>query len=146
MFLLDTNVLSALMAARPEPPVVAWVSAQPARLLYTAAVCEAGILAGLAVMPAGRRRAAIEEAARAMFDEDLGGRVLTFDQAAALDHADIFAAHRRLGRPTATVDLMIAATARSCGAAVVTRNVADFEDAGVTVVDPWTDRPASTRE
>jgi predicted nucleic acid-binding protein len=137
MFLLDTNVLSAMMAADPVPEVATWVSAQPADLLFTATVCQAEILSGLAIMPEGRRRAALEEAARAMFQEDFEGRVLPFDMAAAVAYADIFAARRRVGKATATVDLMIASVARSQGASVVTRNVADFDECGVAIVNPW---------
>jgi predicted nucleic acid-binding protein len=137
MFLLDTNVLSALMRATPAPEVSAFVSRQPAERLFTAAVCQAEILAGLAVMPEGRRRLALEAAARAMFQEDFDGRVLPFDRGAAIAYAEIFAGRRRLGRPSAMADLMIASVARSQGFSVVTRNVADFSDCGVAVVDPW---------
>jgi hypothetical protein len=139
MFVLDTNVLSAMMSARPAPAVAAWVSGQPADILFTATVCQAEILAGLAIMPEGRRRRDLEAAAGAMFAEDFAGRVLPFDIQAAVAYADIFAARRRAGRPTATVDLMIASVARSQRAGVVTRNVADFEECGVDIVNPWGD-------
>jgi hypothetical protein len=137
MFLLDTNVLSAMMHATPAPEVAAWVSAQPVEYLFTASVCQAEILAGLAVMPEGQRRRDLEAAARAMFLEDFEGRVLPFDMAAVVAYADVFATRTRAGRPVATMDLMIAAVARSQGASVVTRNVADFEACGLIVVDPW---------
>ena len=61
----------------------------------------------------------------------------TFDAAAAAAYADIFAARRRAGRPTAPLDLMIAAVARANGAGVVTRDIGGFEDCGVPLVDPW---------
>jgi predicted nucleic acid-binding protein len=137
MFLLDTNILSAMMSAAPAPEVAAWISGLPTELLFTATVCQAEILSGLAIMPEGRRRVDLETAARAMFAEDFEGRVLPFDTEAAAAYAEIFAARRRVGRPTATVDLMIAAVARSQGASVVTRNVADFEECGVGIVNPW---------
>ena len=137
MFLLDTNVLSTMMSAAPTKEVVAWVSGQPAEFLFTTTVCQAEILSGLAIMPEGRRRLDLEAAARAMFAEDFEGRVLPFDMEAAVAYADIFAARRRAGRPAATVDLMIAAIARSQGVTVVTRNVADFEACGVAIVNPW---------
>lgn len=137
MFLLDTNVLSALMRGTPAPEVAAFVSREPAERLFTAAVCQAEILAGLAVMPEGRRRLALEAAARAMFQEDFDGRVLPFDRGAAVAYAEIFAGRRRLGRPGPMADLIIASIARSQGFSVVTRNVADFSDCGVAVVDPW---------
>ncbi|MGH7154013.1 MAG: type II toxin-antitoxin system VapC family toxin [Acetobacteraceae bacterium] len=137
MFVLDTNVLSAMMSAEPVRQVAAWVSGQPVRLLFTAAVCQAEILSGLAIMPEGRRRLDLEAAARAMFLEDFEGRVLPFDMEAAVAYADIFAARRRAGRPASTLDLMIASVARTNGASVVTRNISDFEGCGVTVVNPW---------
>lgn len=140
MFLLDTNVLSALMTAQPPPEIAAWTSAQPFDLLFTAAVCQAEILAGIAILPKGRRRSELETAARAMFIEDFDGRVLPFDTTAAEGYADIFAIRRRTGRPVATIDVMIAAIARVHGASVVTRNVADFEACGVPIVDPWKER------
>jgi predicted nucleic acid-binding protein len=140
MFLLDTNVLSAMMRAGPVPEVAAWVSGQPAELLFTAAICQAEILAGLAIMPEGRRRADLEAAARAMFLEDFEGRVLPFDTAAAIAYAELFAARRRAGRPAATVDLMIASVARSNGASVVTRNVADFAACGIAIINPFQSR------
>jgi predicted nucleic acid-binding protein len=136
MFLLDTNVLSALMMMQPPPEIAAWVSAQPDDLIYTAAVCQAEILAGLAILPEGRRRAELATAAQAMFLEDFAGRVLPFDTLAAQDYADMYVARRRTGRPAAALDLMIGAIARVNGASVVTRNVADFESCGVPIINP----------
>jgi toxin FitB len=94
MFVLDTNILSAMMAANPAPEVAAFVSGQPAELLFTASICQAEIFSGIAIMPEGRRLA-LEAAARAMFLEDFERRVLPFDMEAAIAYADIFAAHRR---------------------------------------------------
>ncbi|HEX3346884.1 MAG TPA: type II toxin-antitoxin system VapC family toxin [Acetobacteraceae bacterium] len=137
MFVLDTNVLSAIMRADPPQRVAMWVSAQSADLLFTTAVSHAEILSGLAELPEGRRRSALEAAARAMFLEDFDGRVLPFDMSAAVAYADIFVMRRKIGRATPAIDLMIAAIARSRGARVVTRNVGDFDGCGVGIVDPW---------
>jgi len=137
MFILDTNVLSAIMSARPAPEVAAWIAGQPDAALFTTTISQAEILAGLAVMPEGRRRDALETAAQAIFADDFNGRVLPFDAAAAATYADIFAARRRVGRSTAPLDLMIAAVARANGAGVVTRDIGGFEDRGVPLIDPW---------
>ncbi len=137
MFVLDANVLSAMMMRHPAPEVAAWVAGQPIDVLFTTSICQAEVLAGIAVMREGRRRRELEAAAQAMFSEDFEHRVLPFDMSAAAAYAVIFAGRRRIGRPAGTVDLMIAAIARSNGASVVTRNVADFEGCGVRVVDPW---------
>ena len=137
MFLLDTNILSAMMSPHPTPEVAAWVAAQRIDTLFTASVCQAEILSGLAILPDGRRRQALEAAAHAMFAEDFAGRVLPFGTEAAIAYAHLFATRRQAGRPTATLDLMIAAIAHNHGAAIVTRDSGGFEGCGLTIVDPW---------
>jgi len=137
MFILDTNVLSAILSVKGAPKVAAWIEEQPEKLLFTTSVSKAEILSGLAVMPEGRRRTALEDAVRAMFLEDFDGRVLPFDTTAAAAYAEIFATRRRAGRPIAALDLMIASIARANSAAVVTRDISGFEGCGLTVIDPW---------
>ncbi len=137
MFILDTNVLSAILSVKEVPQVAAWIEGQPEELLFTTTVSQAEILSGLAIMPDGRRRTTLQEAVRAMFLEDFDGRLLSFDTAAAAAYADIFATRRRSGRPIATLDLMIASVARANGATVVTRDTSGFEGCGLTVIDPW---------
>jgi toxin FitB len=66
MYVLDTNILSAIMSARPSPELATWIAGQPEDALFTTTICQAEILAGLAVMPEGRRRVALETAARAI--------------------------------------------------------------------------------
>jgi toxin FitB len=137
MFVLDTNVLSAVMGSQPVPEVAAWVAGQPEELLYTTAVCQADVLAGIEILPEGRRRRSLEGMAKAIFANAFDGRVLSFDSAAGAAYAGIFAARKRAGRPTAPHDLMIAAIARANDANMVTRNVDDFEDCGLTLINPW---------
>ena len=72
-----------------------------------------------------------------MFAIDLAGRVLPFDQAAAQAYAEIAAARRQAARPITPFDAQIAAIARSRDAGVATRNGADFEGCGISVIDPW---------
>jgi toxin FitB len=141
MFVLDTNILSSMMAPTPAPEVAAFFSGQQLDLLFTASICQAEILSGIAILPEGRRRLGLETAARAMFLEDFAGRVLPFDENAAAAYADIYAARRRAGRHAATADLMIAAIAFCWKASIVTRNSADFELCHVTVINPWSKNP-----
>jgi toxin FitB len=137
MFVLATNILSAMMSTRVVPEVAEWIAGQPVGLLFTTSISQAEILSGIAIMPESRRRSDLEAAAGAMFLEDFEGRVLPFDMNAAVAYADIFAARRRAGRPTATIDLLIASVARSHHASVVTRDVSGFEGCGVKVINPW---------
>ncbi len=137
MFVLDTNVLSAVMGSQPVPNVAAWMSARPEERLFTTSVCKAEILAGVGIMPEGRRRRMVEAAAKAIFSSVFDGRVLPFDEKASELYAEIFATHKSAGRPAGTADLMIAAIARVHDAVMVTRDVADFEGCGLTLINPW---------
>jgi predicted nucleic acid-binding protein len=72
-----------------------------------------------------------------VFNEDFHERVLPFDERAAVAYAQLFAARRHMGRPIATADLIVAATAHVHDAAVVTRDAGGFEGCGLAVIDPW---------
>lgn len=138
MILLDTNVLSELMRPAPAPAVETWVSAQPAASIFISAITEAELRYGLALLPDGQRRRRLLVQAQAMLAEDFAGRILPFDSAAAEAYAPIAAARRLAGRPVSQADAQIAAIAASRGAALATRNVTDFTDCGITILDPWT--------
>lgn len=137
MIVLDTNVVSELMKPSPSATVTGWIVRQPASALYTTSVTQAEILHGVLLLPVGKRRAALEAAAEAMFDEDFAGRVLPFGGEAARVYAQIAAHRRRSGKPISHFDAQIAAIARSARAAVATRNVSDYEECGVKVLNPW---------
>jgi toxin FitB len=136
MFVLDTNVLSAMMRLDRMPEVATWMGGQDEDGLYTTAISYAEIFSGLAIMADGRRRLALEKSAREMFD-DFEGRIVPFDTDAASAYADLFTARRKAGRPSAPLDLMIASIARAQSANMVTRNTADFEGCGLTLINPW---------
>lgn len=89
------------------------------------------------LLPTGKRRRGIEAAAQAMFAEEFAGHILGFGSDAALPYAHIAADRRRAGRPISNFDAQIAAIARSAGAVIATRHVADFSECRVEVVNPW---------
>ena len=137
MIVLDTNVVSELMRDHPHPVVLAWLDARPARQLFVTAVTEAEVYAGLACLPEGKRRRGLTEAADRAFGGLFKGRVLPFESRAARSFAEIAAACRAAGHPMSQADAQIAAIARSRGMVVATRNIRDFEDTGIDLVDPW---------
>lgn len=137
MTILDTNVLSELMQPKPSPRVVSWVANQPAEELYTTSITEAEIFHGIELLSKGKRRERLLLSAEGLFRQDLEGRVFGFESDAARVFAKIAAARRALGRPINNADAQIAAITRVQRARLVTRNVADFEDCGIEVVDPW---------
>jgi predicted nucleic acid-binding protein len=136
MFVLDTNILSAMMQLGRVPEVAAWMAQQDEDRLFTTAISHAEIFSGLAIMPNGRRRRQLETTAREMFEE-FGERVLAFDTEAANAYADLYAIRRQTGRPVAPLDLMIASIARAHGASMVSRDIAGFEGCGLAVINPW---------
>jgi hypothetical protein len=79
-------------------------------------------------------------AVKGVFEEDVAGRILPFDSDAAAMFAKIAAARQKLGRPIAHFDAQVAAVARSRGAAVATRNTSNFDDCGISVLNPWNSR------
>lgn len=137
MTLLDTNVLSALMQTRPDPVVIAWLDSQPSESIWTTAITVFEIRFGLELLPAGRRRKALEGAFDAMLRDDLNGRVAAFDPAAAEEAAKLAARRQRAGRPVDLRDTQIAGIALARRAALATRNVRHFDGLTVAVVSPW---------
>lgn len=136
--LLDTNVLSELLRARPDSAVLAWMATQPPDALFVSAVTQAEMMLGARLLPAGKRRSSLETSLIDMFGQDFGGRVLPFDSGAVPHFVEIVSERRGRGRPIAQFDAQIAAIARRAGASLATRTTGDFEGCGVTLVDPWT--------
>lgn len=141
--LLDTNVLSELLRGAPETAVLSWVSAQPAESLFVSSVTQAEMLLGARLLPAGKRRKALESALQAMFEEDFAQRILPFDSGAVLPYVGVVTARRSAGRPISQFDAQIAAIALHHGAKLATRNTSDFDGCGLALVNPWHAKSAS---
>ena len=133
-FLLDTNVVSELTKEAPDSRVVAFLAAQDDLWLPTIVLHELEF--GLNLLPPGRRRNRIRAALSALIRE-YGDRVLPLDRPEAEQAAALRARARRAGRVLHLADALIAGTAVAHTLAVATRNVADFEGLGVTVINPW---------
>lgn len=138
MIILDTNVVSELFRQRPQPAVLDWVETVSDTLAITS-VTAAELLAGISVLPEGRKREALLARVEQILDDyGSAGLVVPFDSEAAYHYADVVAVQRRAGRPIATADAQIAAICRSVGAACATRNVADFEHTRLPrLINPW---------
>ncbi len=135
MFVLDTNVISELRHGKPQQSadVRRWAAGQPASRLFLSAITllelEIGILAlERRTPPQGSALRTWLVGVRAAF----AGRILPFTDNTAPVCASLHVPHPRSER-----DAMIAATAIEHGFTVVTRNVSDFVDTGVALVNPW---------
>ena len=137
MIVLDTNVLSKSMRPAPFERVLHWMAEQPATNLFTTTITQTEIFFALVLHPEGQRRSNLLIAAKQMFTKDFADRVLIFDTSSVIEFAGIAAKRRTQGRPTENFDAKIAAIALSRGATLATRNVADFQDCGLTIINPW---------
>ena len=135
MILVDTNVLSELTKPTPETRVVTWLEDnEPALAVPTVAL--AAVRYGIARLAEGRRRSSLLRFWQTTCDQ-FRGRICSFDQRAAEVYGDVAAAAERAGRRLNVQDGQIAAIALVHRMRVATRNVTDFEAAGVGIVNPW---------
>ncbi len=125
------------MRQAPEMTVVHWLDHQQADSIWITSVTLFEVRLGLAVLPKGRRRQALETAFARLLSEDFEDRVLAFDSAAATEAASLAAERQKTGRPVDFRDTQIAGIALSRRASVATRNTRHFHDLRVPVVDPW---------
>jgi len=137
VILLDTCVVSEPLKPRPSGRVLAWLDDQAAESLYLSTVSLAELLAGVAALPAGRRRSTLSTGLSSLLGKLFAGRVLSFDEAAAEQFPRIVTAARKRGNTLSFADAQIAAIAAARKFEVCTRDTAPFLAAGLPVIDPW---------
>ncbi len=137
MILLDTNVVSEPLRPAPDARVVAWIDAQALETLFLSAITVAELRAGMALLPAGKRRAGLLESLETRLLPLFAGRVLPFDLGCTQAYADLMAKARASGLAIASADGYIAAIAAANRLAVATRDTGPFAAAGTTVINPW---------
>ena len=141
-FLLDTNVLSEGAKPRPDPGVVDWLDTIDEEQLFLSVVSLAELRHGIERLDEGRRRTALDRWLRDQLPARFENRLLPIDPDTA-DHWGIVVARAQAaGRPIGAMDAFLAATAEQHQLTLVTRNVTDFEAAGVRLFDPWAHRGA----
>ena len=135
-YLLDTNVISNVTRAAPSEALVAWMAEQADGDLFISSLTVAEIRRGVLEKPSGRKRTQLErwfsgpEGPQALF----AGRVLPFDEQAALIWARLMAEGKTSGRVRSALDMIVAAVAEANDCVVVTDNVKHF--AGLKIVNP----------
>lgn len=137
MILLDTNVVSEVMKTRPAEAVVAWLNGQDSEKLHVSAITIGEIAYGLRILPDGKRRSGLRERFERFVTLAFNQRVLAYDESAARIYGDLMGDRKELGLPMSVPDGQIAAIARLNHLAVATRNVLDFEQCGIDVLNPF---------
>lgn len=135
MIFLDTNVVSETLKRTPEPSVLRWLEKHDAELALSTVVIAELAFGIHKIRPDERAQRLADglEAWRGRF----AGRIFAFTEEAALTYGELMGEATRAGRPMSAPDGMIAAIARVHSAPLATRNVADFRETGVVLMDPW---------
>lgn len=135
-YLLDTNIISNVVKPNPSVSLLDWMAAQQDEDLFIASLTVAEIRRGVLEKPAGQKRELLEiwfsgpEGPQALF----AGRILSFDDRAALIWARLMAEGKSSGRPRNGLDMIVAAVALANGCIVVTDNEKDF--LGLEIINP----------
>ena len=139
MIILDTNVISACMRPVRNKAVIAWLDRQPEEQLWTTTVTLFELRYGIEKLTDHDHQAELDGAWQKFSGVVFGDRILAFDSRAARAAAELAGSRSKVGRRVDARDTFIAGIAISRNATIATRNVRDFFDAGVPVVDPWKD-------
>jgi toxin FitB len=138
-YLVDTNVVSAVVAPAPAPSVMQWMDSQPLDDLCLSVLTVGELEKGIALLAPSARQRRLRE----WLDTDVAvafaGRILPVDEAIARVWGELSGRLERSGDKPKVVDAQIAATALVHDLIVVTRNVVGFERSGVRVINPWDD-------
>lgn len=142
-FLLDTCVLSELVKPQPDKGVISWMSERTVSELHVSAMTLAEIERGIARLAASRRQADLTHWLRQL-KVGFESRVLPFTAETASAWAQMCAALEAQGKPMAAFDSIIAASAIEHGMTLVTRNVSDFKNAPLVLLNPWRENAADS--
>jgi hypothetical protein len=140
MIVVDTNVISEVMRPQPSATVLNWLNAQDSNRLFITTVTLAEIGYGLRILPEGQRRWQLHNRFEQFIAQAFEDRVLDFTASAARDYAELMGHRKEVGRPMNLPDGQIAGIAHAHGFSVATRNIRDFEDCGLELINPfeWT--------
>ena len=140
MIILDTNVVSEPMRRNANPAVQAWLDQQVAETLFLTSTSLSELLVGIEILPNSKRKKGLASALSELLVMLFGGRILAFDQRAAMAYAPLIARGRSRGQIISVADGQIAAIASVHGFSVATRDTAPFVGAGISVINPWEGR------
>lgn len=137
MILLDTNIVSEIMRRQPSNNVLSWLDQHSDGNLLLSSITIAEICYGLRILPIGQRRQLLETKFEQFITEGFAGRIITFDESAARAYAEIMGTRKEKGRPMSLPDGQIAAIAQVNQFTLATRNITDFEDCGIQLINPF---------
>lgn len=136
-FLLDTNCISEVVRSKPEPRVLEWMEAAEESVLYLSVLTLGEIRKGIAGLPQGKRRTRLETWLELDLQARFSGRILAIDAPIADRWGLLADQAKRKGRTLSAIDGLLAATALHHNLTIVSRNVGDFANTHVPLLNPW---------
>lgn len=137
IYLLDTCVISELVARQPNPDVVRWIDSVDEDKLFLSAITIGEIKRGIEKLADSKRKTALAE----WLEDDLlarfRDRILPIDIPVMLVWGKLASDLEKQGRPMPAIDSLIAATCLHGQLGLVTRNENDFAHSGIAVINPW---------
>ena len=137
MILLNTNIVSEVWRPKPNEAVIAWIDDQPEGSLYLCTPILAELRYGVELLAAGARKERIRHLVDQLETLTYRDRILPLDAVAAAEFGRLAAERKRTGRRIRSMDGLIAAIALSHRAAIATRDIVDFANLGIELIDPF---------
>ena len=134
--LLDTCALSELRRPQPNDAVLRAIDALASEDLFVSVLSIGEIAKGIAVLKESKNRRALQSWLQTL-ERHYADRLLPIDLETSRIWGELTTAAQKMGRTIPATDGLIAATARRHGLHIMTRNIGDFEPAGVLVLNPW---------
>jgi hypothetical protein len=135
---LDTNIISEIMRPKPETRVIKWLNSQQASKLFLSSITLAEIGYGLYILPDGKRKWNLQQRFDQFIKNAFETQIVDFTQDSAQAYAKLMGERKQAGNPMSIPDGQIAAIALANGYAVATRNIKDFKDCGLDLINPFT--------
>jgi toxin FitB len=137
-FLLDTNCISELIRPEPDLRLLSWIEAADEDLLYLSVLTLGEIRKGITALPASKRRVRLESWLQVELKSRFSERILPVNLEIADRWGLLAAAAGKQAKPLAVIDGLLAATALHHNLTLVSRNISDFTNASVPLINPWT--------
>ncbi len=136
-YILDTNVISELVAARPNPKVVDWIQTLDPDQAFLSVIAIGEIKKGIEKLPEADRKATLERWLQEDLLEQFENQLLSIDQQTMMVWGKLVAQLETIGRPISAIDSLLAATALQWNCTLVTRNTSHFQWTGIALLNPW---------
>ncbi len=136
-FILDTNVISELVAARPNLNVIEWIQATDSDQIFLSVISIGEIKKGIEKLPYSDRKVILDHWLQEDLLAQFTDQLLSIDVQTMLIWGKLVSQLEKLGRPISAIDALLAATAQQWGFTLVTRNTVHFQDTGIELFNPW---------